>query len=204
MRRNPSLSHECGKAIARRLQDPAFHRFYFVGRGLDVGGGYDGLENYARLFPGIVSVRNWDIADGDGMLLPGVEPASYDFVHSSHCLEHLRDPYVALQMWFRVLRPGGHLIVLVPDEDLYEQGVWPSTFNPDHKHTFTIWKGPGESWSPVSVNVVELVQGLGQAQLLSLRLLEATYFYGLPRVDQTGSVVGECAIEFVVRKTSAP
>jgi hypothetical protein len=27
--------------------------------------------------------------------------------------------------------------VLVPDYELYEQGVWPSTFNSDHRHQFT-------------------------------------------------------------------
>jgi hypothetical protein len=39
-----------------------------------------------------------------------------------------------------VLKPGGHLVCLVPDEDLYEQGMFPSTFNDDHKRTLTIAK----------------------------------------------------------------
>src|SRR5260221_7032838 len=38
---------------------------------------------------------------------------------------------------------------------LYEQGVFPSRFNGDHKSTFTISKA--SSWSPVSVNVLDLV-----------------------------------------------
>jgi hypothetical protein len=57
--------------------------------------------------------------------------------------------------WIRVVRPGGHLVVSVQDEDLYEQGVWPSRFNDDHKVSFTLCKH--HSWSPVSVNVFDLL-----------------------------------------------
>jgi len=199
------MAHECQKSIQRRLHDPTFHQLYFVGDGIDIGGGYDGLENYAKLFPRIRSVKNWDLQDGDAQLMAGVQDQAFDFVHSSHCLEHMRDPYEALKNWWRILKPGGHLIVLVPDEDLYEQGVWPSTFNGDHKRTFTIWKyegglGPTPSWSPVSTSVFDLIQSLGaSAKPLSVRLLESTFIRGLPRCDQT-QAAGECAIEFVLRK----
>src|SRR3546814_10136909 len=106
-------------------------------------------------------VRVWGVADGDGQLMEGVADESYDFVHSSHCLEHLRDPEEGLCNWFRILKPGGHLIVTVPDEDLYEQGIFPSTYNSDHKWTFTIWKAA--SWSPRSRNLIDLVRALGAA-----------------------------------------
>lgn len=196
------MSHECGKACARRLHEPGFATRYFMGHGLDVGGGYDGLEGYSYLFPGIRSVRNWDLADGDAELLATLDDESFDFVHSSHCLEHMRDPYRALGSWWRVLKPGGHLVVIVPDEDLYEQGVWPSTFNGDHKFTFTIHKA--RSWSPVSVNVDELIATLPENhRTLKLTLLDQTFLYNAVRIDQTGSLVGECAIEFVLRKAKA-
>lgn len=193
------MAYEAGKAVARRLHEPGFLQRYFVGEGIDIGGGYDGLDNYARLFPRITKLRNWDLPDGDAQLMAGVPDASYDFVHSSHCLEHMRDPVEALANWWRLVKPGGHLIVLVPDEDLYEQGEWPSTFNGDHKRTLTIYKAA--SWSPVSVNVTELLTKLGpDARVLKCVLLDSTFLYGLPRCDQTGTPVGECAIEFVVRK----
>ena len=105
----------------------------------------------------------------------------------------------ALRHWFRVLKPGGHLVCVVPDEDLYEQGVFPSTFNSDHKWTFSLWKAA--SWSAKSVNVVDLIKALGeQAQPVRLELLDATTRYQLPRFDQTLTPMGESAIEIIVRK----
>lgn len=190
---------ECSKSIQRRLADANFATRYFVGRGLDIGGKPDPLALYQELFPRMGAVRTWDWEDGDAQFLASEPDASYDFVHSSHCLEHLVDARQGLANWFRVLRPGGHLVVLVPDEDLYEQGVFPSTWNRDHKHTFTIWKAA--SWSPASINLVELLASLGPAaEVLKLELLHGTYRFGLPRYDQTMSPIAACAIEFVVRK----
>lgn len=40
---------------------------------------------------------------------------SYDFLLSSHCLEHVANPLAALREWRRVVRPGGHLMLLLPD-----------------------------------------------------------------------------------------
>ena len=190
---------ECSKAIHRRLADAKFATRYFVGRGLDIGGKPDPLSLYLELFPRAESVRTWDWEDGDAQFLASEADGTYDFVHSSHCLEHLVDAREGLANWFRVLKPGGHLIVMIPDEDLYEQGVFPSTFNRDHKHTFTMWKP--KSWSHASINVLELLQVLGPlADVLKVEQLHGTYRFGLPRVDQTMSPVAESAIEFVVRK----
>ena len=85
-------------------------------------------------------MKIWDWEDGDAQYLSGVRDNSVDFIVSSHCLEHLVDPLEGLRNWIRVLKPGGHLIVTIPDEDLYEQGQWPSNNNLDHKHTFTVNK----------------------------------------------------------------
>lgn len=193
------LLKECGKAVLRRISEPGFVSDYFVGRGLDVGGAPDPLGIYKTLFPMMGDVDVWDWEQGDAQYLAGVADESYDFVHSSHCLEHMRDPVEAIANWFRIVKPGGHLVVLVPDEDLYEQGVWPSTFNGDHKVTFSILKS--HSWSPVSHNLLTMLEKLGErADIKSLRVLDATFRYDLPRFDQTMTPVGECAIELVVRK----
>ena len=193
---------ECSKSIVRRMRDPNFLRQYFVGKGVDIGGKPDPLALYAEFFPSMESVRTWDLEDGDAQEMAGVADGAFDFVHSSHCLEHLRDPRAGLAAWLRVLKPGGHLVCTVPDEDLYEQGVFPSTFNRDHKWTFTIMKA--RSWSPKSVNLLELLASLGPACApVKVELLDSNYRYGLPRFDQTLTPLTESGIEFIVRKRSA-
>ena len=193
---------ECSKSVPRRLAHPNFSNRYFVGDGLDIGGKPDPLVLYVELFARMRSVRTWDWEDGDAQHLATVPDATFDFVHSSHCLEHLNDPREGLRNWFRVLKPGGHLIVTIPDEDLYEQGRFPPTFNKDHKWTFTIYKP--SSWSTRSVNVLSLVEMLGlEADMQRIELLNSTYRYQLPRYDQTLTPVGESGIELVVRKRYA-
>jgi SAM-dependent methyltransferase len=129
---------ECSKSITRRLADHNFQRRYFVGKGVDIGGKPDPLSLYTHVFDHMTEVRVWDKEDGDAQYMNGVPDEHFDFVHSSHCLEHLVDPLVGLKNWLRVTRPGGYIVVTVPDEDLYEQGVFPSTFNGDHKWTFAV------------------------------------------------------------------
>lgn len=193
---------ECSKSIARRLSEPNFSHRFFVGKGLDIGGQPDPLGLYQELFCRMGEVRTWDRGDGDAQYLEGIADEAFDFVHSSHCLEHLSDPPAGLHHWFRVLRPGGHLILTVPDEDLYEQGRFPSTYNPDHKWTFTIFKA--KSWSPRSLNILDLVRNLGPAaDPVKIEQLISTYRFNLPRFDQTLSAVGECGIEIVIRKRPA-
>lgn len=190
---------ECSKSITRRLSDPNFINRYFAGSGLDIGGKPDPLALYQELFCRMGDVRTWDWEDGDAQFLASIADRKFDFVHSSHCLEHLVDPREGLRNWLRVVRPEGYLVVTVPDEDLYEQGVFPSTFNHDHKWTFTILKS--RSWSERSLNVVDLIRELGDsAELVRLEQLSSTYRFDLPRYDQTLTPIGECGIEFVVRK----
>lgn len=186
-------------SIQRRIADARFATRYFAGNGLDVGGGIDALSLYRELFPLITNIVVYDVADGDAQFLENVPDDTFDFLYSSHCLEHVADPFEALGNWIRVVRPGGHLVISVPDEDLYEQRVWPSEFNPDHKHTFTIMKTG--SWSPVSVNVLDLVARVSSlAQPLSIQTIDHAYRFKLPRFDQTRTPLAECAIEFVLRK----
>ena len=190
---------ELTKSIARRTTDSRFLRTFFVGEGIDIGGAPDPLSLYTDFFPLMKSVKVWDMPDGDAEFMESVLDESYDFVHSSHCLEHLHNPIEGIKNWFRILKPGGFLIVTVPEEDLYEQGTFPSTFNLDHKWTFTINKE--SSWSPRSINVLELLSGLGaSADIRLIALEDRLYRYSLPRFDQTSTPISESAIEFIVRK----
>ncbi len=190
---------ECSKSIARRLHDVNFTNRYFVGEGLDIGGKPDPLMLYRGLFAKMGEVRTWDWEDGDAQFLSGVADGAYDFVHSSHCLEHLVNPREGLRNWLRVVKPGGFLIITIPDEDMYEQGKFPSTFNRDHKWTFTTYKE--NSWSKQSLNVLTIVTELGrEAEPIKIEILNSTYRYDLPRYDQSLTPVAECGIEVVIRR----
>jgi SAM-dependent methyltransferase len=193
---------ECSKSIARRLSDSRFVRKYFRGRGVDIGGKPDPLILYTEFFPLLTEVKTWDLEDGDAQKMEGVADESYDFVFSSHCLEHLHDPVEAIRNWLRIVKADGYIVFALPEEDLYEQGVFPSTFNRDHKNTFTMLKP--SSWSERSINVLELLGKLGpSAAIEKVELLDETYRYALPRYDQTLTPVGESGIEVVIRKRGA-
>jgi hypothetical protein len=68
----------------------------------------------------------------------------------------------------------------VPHEDLYEQGQWPSRFNPDHKATFRLDKPT--SWSSCSYDLRELHQSLPGAEIVSAAIQDAGYNYHLQKI----------------------
>lgn len=192
------MSYEMRKSVVRRLNDSRFIREYFVGNGIDIGAGDDSLNNYKEFFPLISSIKSWDVNNGDAQFLSTIQDNSFDFAVSSHCLEHMNDPKLAFQHWLRILRRKGHLIITVPDEDLYEQHRWPSFFNHDHKHSFTISKE--KSWCPKSINVLELLQSENsKIKIKKIELLDSLFFKEIEPMDQT-HLCSESAIEIVVQK----
>jgi SAM-dependent methyltransferase len=52
----------------------------------------------------------------EGFTLEGIADAAYDFVLSSHNLEHIANPIKALYNWKRVLKPHGFLLLVLPDK----------------------------------------------------------------------------------------
>jgi SAM-dependent methyltransferase len=196
------MTFETSKAYRRRFCREIIYADIFKGRGIDIGGGTDPL--CAEWFSTVESIRNFDVTDGDAQNIGDCVKEQFDFVYSSNCLEHLERPVEALVGWWSLVKTGGYLVLIVPDEDLYEQRVWPSRWNGGHRWTFTVWKGiswKGESWSPVSVNVVELWRKLEGAKLVHLRMADSGYDETLRGVDQTMPADGaEAFIELVVRK----
>lgn len=85
--------------------------------------------------------------------------------------------HAALLGWWSLIKPGGYLVLVIPDEDLYEQGYWPSRFNNDHKATFTMKKGG--SWSPVSHNIIDLVKSLPEVEIVSAEVQDSHYDHAL-------------------------
>lgn len=134
------------------------------GEGIDIGCGPDPIMPNATPF---------DLIHGDANEISKYIQREYDFVFSSHSLEHMHDPVLAIQEWWKLVKPEGHLIFIVPDEDLYEQGYFPSLFNEDHKSTFTISKH--QSWSPRSYNILDLVKYLSNSMLIKIELQDVHY-----------------------------
>lgn len=193
------MALEMQKSVVRRVNDCRFLREYFVGDGIDIGSGDDCLAKYQDFFPLLRSVRPWDVSCGDAQYLVDVDDDCYDFAVSSHCLEHMMHAHIALKNWIRVVKPKGHLVITVPDEDMYEQGHWPSIYNHDHKATFTIMKH--QSWSPVSLNVLDLVgKFASMVTVKKIELLDSLHLRDLAG-DQTRHSCSESAIEIVLQKT---
>lgn len=190
---------ETSKSVFRRLFDSRFVHTYFVGNGIDIGAGNDSLAQYTEKFPLVTSVRSWDSQDGDAVYMSGIIDNTFDFIHSSHCLEHLSNPQLAFTNWLRICRPGGHLIITVPDEDLYEQGQSPSAFTNEHITTWTIFKK--QSWSSTSINVFEfLAQFSPKIEILKIELIDHNYSRQSRLTDQTLHSLSESAIEIILRK----
>lgn len=83
------------------------------------------------------------------------------------------NPVEALKTWWAVLKKGGHLILVVPEENLYEQGLFPLAMNDDHKSTFRL--GGDSSWSPVSYDINKLCADLPNATILSAKIQDVGY-----------------------------
>lgn len=155
------MSNEASKAKKYWGQ----HEFDIIaGKGIDIGCGNDPISE---------NVKKFDVGDGDANTITKYVHEDFDFVFSCHCLEHMNDPELAIQEWWKLVRPGGYLIIIVPDEDLYEQGYFPSLFNSDHKSTFTISKH--NSWSTRSYNILDLIKKLNNHYLLKINLQDAEY-----------------------------
>lgn len=150
---------ETSKCYRKRLQRGDFKQ-YLKGIGIDIGCGDDPLQS-----PEACGLATWDLKDGDAQLLNGVDDNKYDFVYSSHCLEHLCSVEESLKNWVRILKPGGALYVVVPDYVLYEKMHWPSLYNGDHKQTFSLYL-PRErvgrfNHYHIGINVAPLLEELG-------------------------------------------
>jgi SAM-dependent methyltransferase len=50
----------------------------------------------------------------EGSNLSEIQDDQYDFLLSSHNLEHMANPIKGLKEWQRIVKPGGHLVIVLP------------------------------------------------------------------------------------------
>ena len=175
---------ETSRAHGRREREGFFEK-YCRGEGLDVGYGGDVIVD---------GCSGWDFRNGDAQYLSGVEDESFDFVYSSHCLEHMYDVQTALKNWFRVVRKGGYLLLAIPHRDLYEKKTQlPSRWNGDHKHMFLI----GRAEPPDTLDIVEEIKSaLKNYDIKYIKTCDEGHTITDPLVHSDG----EYQIEIVIQK----
>ena len=111
---------------------------YLKGEGCDIGAGM------FRVLPQALTIDNGNheqfghhidpnIRCRSADCVPVISDRYFDWVYSSHLLEHMEDPLKALKEWWRILKPKGVLVLYLPHEDLYPK-VGTEGANPDHKH----------------------------------------------------------------------
>jgi SAM-dependent methyltransferase len=126
---------ETCKTYRRRIES-GFISAYLSGAAiLDIG--FKGDDPLAQPIVPLAIGVDVDYPGYDGKYLPFADD-SQDAVHSSHCLEHIRDYQSTLAEWYRVLKVGGFLVLTVPHQWLYERkATIPSRFNTGHQRFYT-------------------------------------------------------------------
>ena len=128
-------------SIKRPLASTAVFRERVEGqRGLEIGGPSAFFRTFLPIYKTVASLDNCVFANttmwegavkesfeytpskppgrnyiSDGTALNHVADAAYDFILSCHSLEHIANPIRALKEWIRVTRPGGCIVLVVPD-----------------------------------------------------------------------------------------
>lgn len=149
-----AVGTEARKSFSRWMREGFLDRFLFGEYVLDIG--YRGYgEDAHPILPWAIGI-DLDYPGYDGTRLPFPDN-SQDSVFSSHTLEHIPDYAQVLGDWFRVLRPNGHLITIVPHQFLYERrGQLPSRWNDDHRRFYTsasLLREIEEAIDPISFRV---------------------------------------------------
>ncbi len=92
------------------------------GKGLDVGSNQWPLAGATPI----------ELKDGgDAMNLP---EGQFDYIFSSHCLEHLQNPIAALEHWKSRIKSGGALFLYLPHPDM---AYWLPQNCRKHLHSWT-------------------------------------------------------------------
>jgi hypothetical protein len=186
--------NEASKAMVRRLEDSRYVEF-FTGHGIDIGCGNDCVSKFSSNFP-MLSCIEYDLTQGNAELCQNLMDESFDFLHSSHCLEHLENIERGLKNWIRIVRVGGFLIITIPDEHMYEKDLWPSQYNSQH---FWSFRFGGYNDRESSIDTTTWFDNFKDIEVVSLKRITDNFYES--NEDLTKGPA-ECAIEIVLKKIS--
>ncbi len=145
---------------------------YCTGKGCDIGFGGDKVKKvdcdgidfpqpYAYAGKDKVDIA-CDVINGD---IP-VADNTYDYVYTSHLIEDFVDTTDALKKFVRILKPGGNLVLVFPDQPKYEVyckrinlPMNPYHIHPDMGYAFMkkrMEEVPGISYSELFVSNCEI------------------------------------------------
>lgn len=99
------------------------------------------------------------VANGDSLPL---EDESIDFVISSHVLEHFYNPIKALKEWYRVIKKGGYIFMIVPHKERTFDKEKPRTTLKELLERDWCQKDFNGHWSVwITEDILELIEHLG-------------------------------------------
>ena len=129
------VGFESRKSFADKIENGFIAKYLAGPTVLEVG--YKGYEG--GTVPIVPQAIGLDIGypGYDGERFPFADD-SFDAIYSSHCFEHIGPWKEVLRDWYRILKPGGFLIIVVPHQFLFERKRrLPSPINADHKRFYT-------------------------------------------------------------------
>lgn len=124
------------------------------GAGLDLGCGDEKIVESAVGIDigGKAADINLDLSANDSLAM--FSDNYFDYVFSSHCLEDFEYTEAILKQWWRIIKPGGHLMLYCPDPDYYPR-VGTAGCNPNHQKDL-YWQ-----------DVWKIIKGFGGAKQIS-------------------------------------
>jgi SAM-dependent methyltransferase len=106
-------------------------------KGLEIGGPSDngvGIYMFADIIDNVIFCENtlWSnhktneynyydnkigkVIISDAVDIPVINNETYDFIFSSHTLEHIANPLKAIKEWLRIVKKDGYIIIIVPEK----------------------------------------------------------------------------------------
>jgi len=135
LRADRRVGFESRKSYADKIESGFFARYMSGPNVMEVGyRGYE--EGNLPIVPQAIGV-DVGYPGYEGAAFPFAD-GSFDAIYSSHCFEHIGDWLGVLCDWYRLLKIGGYLVIVVPHQLLFERKrALPSPINPDHKRFYT-------------------------------------------------------------------